>query len=82
EEGDISTCHQVAEDSTVWPLVTSTNDNCLGSDCPRYQECFVLKARRKAMESDVVIVNHHLFMADMVVKDTGFGELIPEADVV
>ncbi|PHM45281.1 ATP-dependent DNA helicase DinG [Xenorhabdus mauleonii] len=82
EEGDISNCHHVAEDSSVWPLVTSTNDNCLGSDCPSYQECFVLKARRKAMEADVVIVNHHLFMADMVVKDTGFGELIPQADVV
>ncbi len=82
EEGDISTCHKVAEDSMVWSLVTSTNDNCLGSDCPSYQECFVLKARRKAMEADVVVVNHHLFMADMVVKDTGFGELIPQADVV
>ncbi|MCW7550334.1 ATP-dependent DNA helicase [Photorhabdus sp. APURE] len=81
EEGDISTCHQVAEDSQVWPLVTSTNDNCLGSDCPRYQECFVLKARRRAMEADVIVVNHHLFMADMVVKETGFGELIPQAAV-
>ncbi|WP_338882239.1 ATP-dependent DNA helicase [Xenorhabdus sp. TH1] len=81
-DGDINTCHQVAEDSTVWPLVTSTNDNCLGSDCPCYQECFVLKARRKAMEADVVIVNHHLFMADMVVKDSGFGELIPQVDVM
>ncbi|MBD2779258.1 ATP-dependent DNA helicase [Xenorhabdus szentirmaii] len=82
ENGDISTCHDVAEDSPVWPLATSTNDNCLGSDCPNYQDCFVLKARRKAMEADVVVVNHHLFMADIVVKDTGFGELIPQADVV
>ncbi|MBD2823784.1 ATP-dependent DNA helicase [Xenorhabdus szentirmaii] len=82
ENGDISTCHDVAEDSPVWPLATSTNDNCLGSDCPNYQDCFVLKARRKAMEADVIVVNHHLFMADIVVKDTGFGELIPQADVV
>ncbi|HGN1705024.1 TPA: ATP-dependent DNA helicase [Providencia rettgeri] len=82
ELGDTSTCHDIAEDSPVWPLVTSTNDNCLGSDCPRYQECFVLKARRKALEADVVVVNHHLFMADRVVKDTGFGELIPQAEVM
>jgi len=72
----------VPEDSFVWPLVTSTNDNCLGSDCPLYKECFVVKARRKAMDADVVVVNHHLFMADMVVKESGFGELIPEADVM
>ena len=55
ELGDTSTCHDIAEDSAVWPLVTSTNDNCLGSDCPRYQECFVLKARRKALDADVMI---------------------------
>ncbi|WP_025154215.1 ATP-dependent DNA helicase [Morganella morganii] len=82
ELGDITTCHDIPEDSPVWPLITSTNDNCLGSDCPQYKECFVLKARRKALEADVVVVNHHLFMADRVVKDTGFGELIPEADVI
>lgn len=81
-DGDISTCGGVAEDSTVWPLVTSTNDNCLGSDCPQYQDCFVVKARRKAMDADVVVVNHHLFLADMVVKESGFAELIPEADVM
>lgn len=82
EEGDISTCAVVAEDSYVWPLVTSTNDNCLGSDCPAYKECFVVKARRRAMDADVVVVNHHLFMADMVVKEGGFGELIPTAEVM
>lgn len=81
-DGDISTCGGVAEDSPVWPLVTSTNDNCLGSDCPLYQDCFVVKARRKAMEADVVVVNHHLFLADMVVKESGFAELIPDADVM
>ncbi|WP_147198339.1 ATP-dependent DNA helicase [Pantoea sp. CCBC3-3-1] len=81
-DGDISTCGGVAEDSAVWPLVTSTNDNCLGSDCPLYQDCFVVKARRKAMDADVVVVNHHLFLADMVVKESGFAELIPQADVM
>ncbi|WP_192456616.1 ATP-dependent DNA helicase [Musicola keenii] len=82
EEGDISTCGDVAEDSPVWPLVTSTNDNCLGGDCPHYKTCFVVHARRKAMDADVVVVNHHLYLADMVVKESGFAELIPEGEVV
>jgi len=80
-DGDISTCASVAEDAAVWPLVTSTNDNCLGADCPLYKECFVVKARKNAMEADVIVVNHHLYMADMVVKESGFAELIPEVDV-
>ncbi|WP_076736395.1 ATP-dependent DNA helicase [Cronobacter sakazakii] len=81
-DGDISTCGRVAEDAPVWPLVTSTNDNCLGTDCPLYKDCFVVKARKKAMEADVVVVNHHLFLADMVVKESGFAELMPEAEVI
>ncbi|MCV9877314.1 ATP-dependent DNA helicase [Brenneria izbisi] len=81
-EGDIATCDGVAEDSQIWPLVTSTNDNCLGSDCPHYKDCFVVKARRKAMDADIVVVNHHLYLADMVVKESGFAELIPESEVV
>ncbi len=81
QDGDISTCGEVAEDAPVWPLVTSTNDNCLGADCPMYKDCFVVKARKKAMDADVVVVNHHLFLADMVVKESGFAELIPEVDV-
>jgi len=81
-DGDVSNCAGVAEDSPIWPYVTSTNDNCLGSDCPLYKECFVVKARKKAMDADVVVVNHHLFLADLVVKEGGFGELIPEADVM
>lgn len=81
-DGDVSNCSGVAEDSAIWPFVTSTNDNCLGSDCPLYKDCFVVKARKKAMDADVVVVNHHLFLADLVVKEGGFGELIPEADVM
>ena len=81
-DGDVSNCNGVAEDSPIWPFVTSTNDNCLGSDCPLYKDCFVVKARRRAMDADVVVVNHHLFLADMVVKEGGFAELIPEADVM
>lgn len=82
DEGDISQCGEVAEDSAVWPLVTSTNDNCLGSDCPNYKACFVVKARRRALDADVVVVNHHLYLADMVVKESGFAELIPDSEVV
>ncbi len=81
-DGDIATCSGIPEDSPVWPLVTSTNDNCLGSDCPLYKDCFVVKARRNAMDADVIVVNHHLFLADMVVKEGGFGELIPSGDVM
>ncbi|WP_213993654.1 helicase C-terminal domain-containing protein [Sodalis sp. dw_96] len=81
-DGDIATCSGIPEDSPVWPLVTSTNDNCLGSDCPLYKECFVVKARRNAMDADIIVVNHHLFLADMVVKEGGFGELIPNGDVM
>lgn len=82
EDGDTGNCGEVAEDSPIWPLVTSTNDNCLGSDCPHYKDCFVVLARRRAMDADVVVVNHHLYLADMVVKESGFAELIPESEVV
>ncbi|PSV40767.1 ATP-dependent DNA helicase [Photobacterium sp. GB-210] len=81
KSGDFGECEDVAEDSPVIPLITSTNDNCLGRECPSYDDCFVVKARRKAMEADVVVVNHHLFLADLAIKETGFGELIPEAEV-
>ncbi|PKF78320.1 ATP-dependent helicase [Vibrio sp. vnigr-6D03] len=81
KSGDLGECDDIAEDSPIIPDITSTNDNCLGKECPSYQDCFVLKARKKAMDSDVVVVNHHLFLADLAIKETGFGELIPEADV-
>ena len=60
--GDKAECAGVPENSAVWPMVTSTRDNCLGQDCPYYQDCFVLAARRDAMAADVVVVNHHLFL--------------------
>lgn len=63
-------------------MVTSTHDNCLGVDYPKYQDCFVVKAWRRAMDADIVVVNHHLFMADRVVKESGFAELISYADAV
>ena len=81
-DGDVGELAWVAEDSRVWPLVTSTVDNCLGSDCPVFEECHVLKARRAAQQADVVVVNHHLLFADMVLKEEGFGELLPGVDAV
>jgi ATP-dependent DNA helicase DinG len=81
QTGDLGDCDDIAEDSPIIPTITSTNDNCLGKECPSYTDCFVLKARKKAMDSDVVVVNHHLFLADLAIRETGFGELIPDADV-
>ncbi|WP_218753846.1 ATP-dependent DNA helicase [Vibrio parahaemolyticus] len=79
--GDLGDCEDLPEDSMIIPTITSTNDNCLGKECSSYTDCFVLKARKRAMDSDIVVVNHHLFLADLAIKETGFGELIPEADV-
>lgn len=80
--GDIGELVNVAEDSAIFPYVTSTLDNCLAKDCPNIDDCYLVHARKKAIDADVVVVNHHLFFADMALKDTGFGELIPKADVV
>lgn len=80
--GDIGELKTLPEDAKVLPLVTSTVDNCLGRDCPQYEDCYLVKARRKALEADVIVVNHHLFFADMALKDTGFGELIPDVDAI
>lgn len=80
--GDIGELTYIAEDSKALPYVTSTTDNCLGKDCPDFDDCYLLKARKKAMQADLVVVNHHLFFADMALKDTGFGELLPNMDVV
>ena len=75
--GDTAELGEVPEDATIWPMVTSTTDNCLGSDCPAYSECFVMKARKDAQEADLLVVNHHLFFADMALRDEGFGEVLP-----
>ena len=80
--GDMSDLKGLKEDARVLPLVTSTIDNCLGKDCSYYDDCFLVKARQKAMQADVVIVNHHLFFADLALKEQGFGELIPAADAI
>ncbi|OOY52416.1 ATP-dependent DNA helicase [Solemya velum gill symbiont] len=78
--GDIAELTMIPENAPIWPLVTSTIDNCLGQACPDYSKCFLVEARRNAQEADVVIINHHLLCADFSLKDEGFGELLPMAD--
>ncbi|MBM5570809.1 MULTISPECIES: ATP-dependent DNA helicase [Deefgea] len=80
--GDKAACPGVPEDAPIWAHVTSTRDNCLGQDCPNHKDCFVLKARKDAQEADVVVVNHHLFFADVWLKDEGAGELLPACNTV
>lgn len=80
--GDCAELTEVPEDATLWPQVTSTVDNCLGQQCPQYQQCFVVKARRKAQEADLVVVNHHLLLADLAMKESGFVEFLPGADAI
>ena len=80
-DGDLSVSSVIAEDSELWSMVTSTADNCLGSDCPDFEACFVARARREAQDADVVVVNHHLLFADMAIKHSGFGEVLPGASV-
>ena len=80
--GDKAEAGDVSDDAPVWPLVTSTVDNCLGQSCPQFQECFVVKARRAAVAADIVVVNHHLLFADLVLREDGFGEILPTAETI
>ena len=79
--GDLAELEGLDERSSVIPLVTSSRENCLGSECPEYRQCHVMKARRDAMLADVVVVNHHLFFADMALRDSGVAELLPSVEV-
>jgi ATP-dependent DNA helicase DinG len=79
--GDMAELPGLDERSSLWPLVTSTRDNCLGSSCPRYKACHVNLARKEAMAADVVVINHHLFFADVAVRESGVAELLPTVRV-
>ena len=80
--GEISEVHDVPEFSTIWPMVTSTADHCLGQSCEFSKSCFFLKARKEALSSEVIIVNHHLFFADFVLKDEDISEILPKANTI
>ncbi len=82
DTGDRSELIGVSEDSAVWPMVTSTIENCLGNKCPDYKDCYVVKARKIAQESGLVVINHHLLFADLVIKEEGFTNFLPEAEVI
>ncbi len=80
--GDRSECSDVPEGSGAWAQATSTRENCLGSACRYYADCFVMKARKRAGDADVVVVNHHLFFADIALRDEGAADLLPDANTV
>ena len=80
--GDRSDLAAVPENATIWSYVTSTRENCLGSDCAHYSKCFVMEARKQALAADVVVVNHHLFFADVVLRDEGVSELLPASNTI
>jgi ATP-dependent DNA helicase DinG len=80
--GDKSELDKVPEQATVWQYVTSTRENCLGSDCPHFRQCFVMEARKRALSADMIVVNHHLFFADVMLRDEGLSELLPACNTV
>ena len=80
--GDRADLAEVPEDAPVWQHATSTRENCLGQDCPNYKDCFVMRARKNALAADVVVVNHHLFFADVALRDEGISELLPSCNTV
>ena len=80
--GDLAELPGLHEQSPVIPLVTSTRENCLGADCPKWRACHVNLARREAMAADVVVINHHLFFADLAIRESGMAELLPTVRVV
>jgi ATP-dependent DNA helicase DinG len=82
QSGDKSGLSEVPENAAVWQAVTSTRENCLGSECAHYKNCFVMEARKQALSADVVVVNHHLFFADVMLRDEGLSEFLPACNTV
>ena len=80
--GDTAEFPDIPENDSLWFYATANADNCLGNNCPEFNHCFVMKARRKAQEADVIVINHHLFFSDQAIKEEGFGELLPDVDVL
>ncbi len=82
DSGDIAEFAGIPENDSLWFYATSNADNCLGGECPDIDRCFVLKARKKALDADILVINHHLYFSDLALKEEGFGEILPEADVL
>ena len=82
KSGDLAELTDMPEQSPVWPSISSTRENCLGQECPQFSRCHVFDARRNAQAADIVVVNHHLLLADLALKDEGFGDLLPGAEAV
>ena len=80
--GDIGEFAEIPENDSLWYYATSNTENCLGGECPEIDRCFVLKARKQAMDADILVINHHLYFSDLALKEEGFGEILPEADVM
>src|SRR5580692_9263361 len=80
--GDLSELTDLPEQSAAWPMITSTRENCLGQECPQFARCHVFEARRAAQAAEIVVVNHHLLLADLALKEEGFGDLLPGAEAV
>ncbi len=82
QSGDLAELTDLPEQSGIWPMITSTRENCLGQECPQFGRCHVFDARRAAQAAEIVVVNHHLLLADLALKDEGFGDLLPGAEAV
>ena len=82
KSGDIAEMSSISEEDMIWSSVTSTSDNCLGSDCSYFDNCHLVEARRQAQAADIVVINHHLLFADMMLREDGFAELLPQADAI
>ncbi len=82
KSGDLAELTDLPEQSSIWPNITSTRENCLGQECPQFSRCHVFEARRNAQAADIVVVNHHLLLADLALKEEGFGDLLPGAEAV
>ena len=82
QTGDRSDMEGVGEDAPAWSMASSTRENCLGQDCPDHSRCFLMKARQAAQRADVIVVNHHLFCADLALRDEGVADLLPTADAI
>jgi len=80
EDGDIAEVSGVLDTAAIWPLITSTTDNCLGSKCPDFKRCHVQQVRNEAQEADLVVINHHLFFSDLLLQEQGFGRILPDTE--